>query len=146
MTEQQDYTEAGIVPVHIASAAYGTVPGQAKRRCVAIYKTVILTADNPWEQIVNENPNRYCFTVVAGQTNGAALASDLLIGSNQGDIARYALSAEAAGALPGTFLPAKVVGVAPVPFHGQNATWIAALQASPSFPLYVGITDFVYAD
>jgi hypothetical protein len=144
MTETQDYSKVEPVQVHVTSATPGVMSGKV-RRIVTIYKTLVLTADNPYDQVVNENVDRYCWTLLGGQQAATAAANDLVVGANQGDVQGLSGKAEAL-ILPGAFIPAKIIGVSPVVFHGSNAAWVAALGVSPTYPMYLGIADHVYAD
>ena len=140
------YTQIEPVHVHIASAEPGMVPAPPRRRkVVTIYRTVVLTADNPSAQLVNENANRHSWTLTGGQQNATLAANDVCIGSNQGDIQGLTGKAEPL-ILPGKFIPAQTLGYEHQEFYGSNPVWVAALGASPTYPMYLGIADHVYAD
>lgn len=120
--------------------------GQAPpRKIITIYKTIVLTAANPYEQLVNYNPNRHAFQITGGQAGATLAANDVAIGSNQGDIQQLAGKAEPL-VIPGKFIPAQTLGYTSQEFHGANPVWIVALGASPTYPMYIGVADHVYAD
>jgi hypothetical protein len=138
---------SGIEAVHVHLASSDVPVGQAPahRKIVTVFRTIVLTADNPYEQAVNENPSRYCWTMTGGQASATLAANDLAVGTNQGDIQQLAGKAEAL-VVPGMFVPAQTLGYKEQIFFGVNPVWIVALGASPTYPMYIGIADHVYAD
>lgn len=137
-------TSIEAVKVHVASS---DVPmgGTPRRQVVTIFRTIVLTADNPWSELVPQNPNRHSWQFTAGQQNATVAANDVVIGSNQGDIKQAAATAEALN-MAGKFIPAATLGYTSPQFYGSNAVWIAVLGASPTYPMYIGVADHVYAD
>lgn len=142
MTDTYDVTTVEPVSVHVASMGQGA---HDRRRVVTIYKTIVLTADNPYDQFVIENPNRKSWTLVGGQQNATLAANDICIGSNQGDIQALSGKAETL-IMPGKFIPAQTLGYEHQEFYGMNPVWGVALGTAPTFPMYLGIADHVYLD
>lgn len=135
------------VPVHILSAEAGLQLGGMPRRphIVTIYRTIVLTADNPWSELVPQNHQRHSWQFTGGQGSATLAANDVLIGANQGDIMQAAAKAETLN-LPGKFVPANTLGYTSPMFYGHNAVWIAVLGASPTYPMYIGVADHVYGE
>lgn len=133
------------VRVHIGSSDVPLgAPQKPVRRVVGVYRTIVVTADNPAGELVPESPNRHSWQITGAQAGATAAANDIVIGSNRGDIFQAAGKA-APLVIPGQFIPAGALAHMPV-FYGTNAVFFGVLGAAPTYPMIISVTDHVYSE
>jgi len=89
------------IPIHLASAEPGVLTGQpAKpRRVKTIYETYILTAADPVQAILPQDPQRYRYTVIA-------IDNDIILGPTKGVVGSPVNIVAGVPAPNGFYLPA----------------------------------------
>lgn len=68
------------VPVHVTGVARGVLPGAPRRRMKTTYETYILTANEPAQNILPQDPKRYSYHIFA-------IDNDIVIGPTKGVVA-----------------------------------------------------------
>lgn len=114
------------VKVHVASADPGVQLGAAKASpgtCRAVYQTVVLTANDPVQDILPADPDREVAYV-------QALDNDIVIASTKG-VAGSAVNTVASAPNPdGTLVPK--INTAPWPVHDSGAVFAGATTTASS--------------
>lgn len=134
------------VRVHVASSDVPTSTSQRKLLHVS-YNTVVLTAANPYQQIVGLSKERAFWTVTAGGKDATLPTCDFTLCDKEAEAAKQAGTAESGSVISGKFIPGNVVGYTIHQQFGLEAVWIAAIGAKAAdgtaFPIYVGIAEYI---
>jgi hypothetical protein len=68
------------IPIHITGISKDVLPGRARRRMKTTYETYVLTAAEPAQNILPQEPKRYSYHILA-------VDNDIIIGPTKGVVA-----------------------------------------------------------
>jgi hypothetical protein len=134
-----DVEQMPAIPVHLASAGPGVQLGgghapRPRPRRRPLFRTVVLTADNPYVQLFGIDENRLCAYVQAG-------GNDAVLCSSKSQAQKPANISDATLAAPdGTLLP--YGNAAPYPLETTEEVWVAAA----AYPTQVTVTVITNAE
>ncbi len=138
------------VHVHIKSSEVPFVAATRRQVLHVSYTTVVLTAANPYSQLVGLARNRKLFVIVAGGANATAPTCDFVICDKEAEANKQSGAAESGSAISGQFLPGNIIGYTEHKQYGVEQAWIAAVGSKAAdgtaFPIYVGVAEYMYDD
>lgn len=109
------------VRVHVVSSDAGRPAPKKRSRAVAM-DTVLLNTANPYQQILNENPNRLEAWIIPSGDGEFVIAQSETNASHNASQAN-----NAAGSADGAFVPkpASASVTVPIPCHTTNPVWVS---------------------
>lgn len=131
--QQDAFTGEGHLKVHIASSdVHPEAPARKQRRTV--FNTVVLTANEPVQEILPKSENRYCAYV-------QAIDNDIVLASN---LAQGQAKVNTAASVPspsGAYLPK--ANTAPLKLDGNDLIYAAATTTASNTRVAVTAIYFV---